>query len=131
MLLPYRAAPSSYVPQPRQSAARDRAVPRAPVVAMLILTLCTMVSALVVGATMVATQRARPALAAAGGGVADWTVLVYMAGDNNLEAAALNDLREITQVGSSAQLTIVAQVDRIAAPNLWDDTTAGDWAGTR
>ena len=72
-----------------------------------------------------------PAAHRANVGVAAWTVLVYMASDNNLEAAALDNLRAIAEVGSSANLNIVAQVDRIASPELWDDTTAGDWATTK
>lgn len=67
----------------------------------------------------------------AAGTVADWTVLVYMDGDNNLEAAALADLRKMARVGSSARVAIVAQFDRTSSTNLWDDTTAGNWVGTR
>jgi hypothetical protein len=45
-------------------------------------------------------------------GVADWTVLVYLAGDNNLDAAGVVDLQEMKSVGSSDALNIVAQFDR-------------------
>ena len=41
-----------------------------------------------------------------------WTVLVYMAGDNNLDDAALADLDEMKKVGSTPAVDIVAQVDR-------------------
>lgn len=43
-----------------------------------------------------------------------WTVLVWLAGDNNLESFALTDLEEMKRVGSSDQLNIVAQLDTMA-----------------
>lgn len=42
-----------------------------------------------------------------------WTVLVYMAGDNNLSAAANQDLLEMESVGSDSHLQIVVQFDTI------------------
>lgn len=41
-----------------------------------------------------------------------WTVLVYMAADNNLELSALKDLEEMLNVPSSDSLNIVVQLDR-------------------
>ncbi len=41
-----------------------------------------------------------------------WTVLVYMAADNNLEEFALLDLEEMMHVGSSDRLHVIAQIDR-------------------
>jgi hypothetical protein len=41
-----------------------------------------------------------------------WTVLVYLAGDNDLDSAGVVDLGEMKQVGSSDQISIVAQFDR-------------------
>jgi hypothetical protein len=41
----------------------------------------------------------------------DWTVMVYMAGDNDLEDAAHGDLFEMLKVGSSKQVDIVVQLD--------------------
>ena len=64
-------------------------------------------------------------------GAAKWTVLVYLDGDNNLESDALTDLREMARVGSSAELNIVVQLDRISSSASWDDTSAGDWADTK
>jgi len=64
-------------------------------------------------------------------GAAEWTVLVYLDGDNNLEPDALIDFREMAEVGSSDQLNIVVQLDRISSPEFWDDTSAGDWEGTK
>ena len=41
----------------------------------------------------------------------DWTFLVYMAGDNNLEAFGRPDLMEMKQVGSTTRVAVVAQFD--------------------
>ena len=43
---------------------------------------------------------------------AKWTVMVYMAGDNNLESAAMVDLKEMAKVGSTSDVNIVVQLDR-------------------
>ena len=40
-----------------------------------------------------------------------WTVMVYMAADNDLEAQARADLAEIKSVGSTPEVTMVAQLD--------------------
>jgi hypothetical protein len=61
---------------------------------------------------------------------AEWTVLVYVDGDNNLEEDAIIDFMEMSAIGSTDQVQIVAQVDRIASPELWDDTSYGNWTGT-
>ncbi len=42
---------------------------------------------------------------------AKWTVMVYLAGDNNLSTAGDNDLGEMRQVGSTADVNIVAEFD--------------------
>ncbi len=42
-----------------------------------------------------------------------WTILLYMAGDNNLEREGLEDLAEIKTVGSGDGLNVVAQFDRM------------------
>ena len=46
------------------------------------------------------------------GSTAKWTVMVYMAGDNNLESAAMTDLKEMAKVGSTSDVNIVVQLDR-------------------
>lgn len=55
-----------------------------------------------------------------------WTVLVYMAGDNNLDTYTMRDLTELAQVGSGETINILAQVDRrrqyIESKNSWSDT---------
>lgn len=43
---------------------------------------------------------------------AKWTVMAYMAGDNNLDRAALGDIAEMARVGSSDKLNILVQLDR-------------------
>ncbi|MBN1565598.1 MAG: hypothetical protein JXA10_17265, partial [Anaerolineae bacterium] len=65
--------------------------------------------------------------AAAQARIADWTVMVYMAADNNLETFALADLNEMELVGSSEAINIVVQVDRAADYDAGD----GDWTDTR
>ena len=44
------------------------------------------------------------------------TVMVYMAADNNLEPAALQDINEMETVGSSADVNIVVEVDTMTLP---------------
>ncbi len=52
----------------------------------------------------------------------DWTVMVYMDGDNSLEAAAFADFLELANIGSTANVNIVAQVDVYSA---WSGTLRG------
>jgi len=44
--------------------------------------------------------------------MAKWTVMVYLAGDNNLDGAGVADLKEMKNTGSNDKLNIVAQFDR-------------------
>jgi len=44
---------------------------------------------------------------------AKWTFLVYMAGDNNLDGAALRDIAEMAQAGSTNDVHILVQLDRL------------------
>lgn len=41
-----------------------------------------------------------------------WTLLVYMAGDNDLDAAGVEDLEEMLSVGTSPEVRVVVQFDR-------------------
>lgn len=80
-----------------------------------------------------------------GGGVAppisnlpEWTVMVYLDADNNLESAGIDDINEMEMVGSSADVNIVIQVDRIPRSVLDannegsdDDISNGNWTNTR
>ena len=56
-----------------------------------------------------------------------WTLLVYLAGDNNLEPFALLDLNEMESVALPPGVNLVVQVDR--APGY--DTGNGNWTDTR
>jgi hypothetical protein len=59
---------------------------------------------------------------------AKWTVMVYIAGDNNLEDYVVLDLEnELAPTGSSADVQVVALADR--APGY--DTSRGDWQTTK
>ncbi len=65
------------------------------------------------------------------GDKAAWTVLVYLDGDNNLERDAVIDFNEMEMVGSTDQVKIVVQFDRIGSTAPWDDTSNGDWETTK
>ncbi|MBI0581612.1 MAG: pre-peptidase C-terminal domain-containing protein, partial [Methanomassiliicoccales archaeon] len=43
---------------------------------------------------------------------ASWTIMVYMDADNNLEAQAIEDFLEMSDVGSTSEVNIVVQMDR-------------------
>lgn len=55
------------------------------------------------------------AVARSGPTVADWTILVYMAGDNNLDPFGNDDIREMKSVGSSDKLHLIVQRDTVGA----------------
>ncbi len=57
----------------------------------------------------------------------EWTVMVYMDGDNDLEPFAIDAFNLMERVGSDSNINIIVLFDRI------DDYDAsnGDWAGTR
>jgi len=59
---------------------------------------------------------------------AKWTVMVYIAGDNNLEDYVVKDIEEeLALVGSNADINILALADR--GPGY--DTSYGDWQTTK
>jgi C1A family cysteine protease len=62
-----------------------------------------------------------------GGSQADWTFLVYLDADNNLESYGLDDFLEMSSVGSTAEVNIVVQMDRISG----EATGYGDWTDAR
>lgn len=64
-------------------------------------------------------------------GSADWTVLVYLDGDNNLEGDAVGDFNEMEQAGSNDNVKIVAEFDRIRQDGPEDDSSNGDWDTTK
>lgn len=57
----------------------------------------------------------------------DWTVLVYMDADNNLELPGLLDLNEMEAAGSSERVNVIVQIDRA----LGESSDDGDWTETR
>ncbi len=61
------------------------------------------------------------------GALADWTILVYMAADNNLEQAALLDINEMEAAGSSERVQVLVQIDRAVG----ESAAWGDWTDTR
>jgi hypothetical protein len=59
---------------------------------------------------------------------AEWLVLAYLAGDNDLEGALLRDLGEMERVGSRpGRVEVLVQVDRARG----FDASHGDWRTTR
>ena len=56
-----------------------------------------------------------------------WTFMVYLDSDNNLESAGIDDLNEMEEAGSTEDVNIVALMDRAEG----SDTTNGDWTDWR
>jgi len=68
----------------------------------------------------------------------EWTVMVYLDADNNLESAGIDDINEMEWVGSTTDVNIIVQVDRIPYSVLasnnegnLDDTSNNNWTTTR
>lgn len=59
-----------------------------------------------------------------------WTILVYVCADNDLERFGLQDINEMEQAGSSKDVNIVVQVDRLRG-GKGDTIEDGNWVGTR
>ncbi len=57
----------------------------------------------------------------------EWTIMVYLAGDNNLEPWALKDLNEMELAGSSDEVNVLVEIDR--AQGYSDEDR--DWTGAR
>jgi len=64
--------------------------------------------------------------------------MIYLDADNNLESAGINDINEMEMVGSTTEVNIVVQADRVpysvlAANNegYADDISNGNWTNTR
>ncbi len=67
----------------------------------------------------------RSAIAHAGQQRAKWTVLIYMAGENNLASAVIGDLKEMLAAEGNPQVNVVvqAEVSRIYTPQFADGVT--------
>lgn len=70
--------------------------------------------------------------------IPEWTVMVYLDADNNLESAGIDDINEMEIIGSTPEVNIVVQADRVpysvlAANNQGyaDDISNSDWTTTR
>jgi predicted secreted protein len=61
------------------------------------------------------------------GDQAQWTFLVYLDADNDLEDAGVDDFLEMSSTGSTEDVNIVVQFDRI--PGY--DSSYGDWTSTK
>jgi hypothetical protein len=57
----------------------------------------------------------------------DWTILVYLDGDNNLEEFAIDDLNEMESVQLPDNINVIVQIDRVDG----HDYSNGNWTGTR
>src|SRR5215213_9773736 len=47
-----------------------------------------------------------------------WTIMLYMAGDNDLDNFGISDLREIRRIGSNEQVQVIAELDRSGPTRL-------------
>ncbi|MCB9422726.1 MAG: hypothetical protein H6667_23200 [Ardenticatenaceae bacterium] len=57
----------------------------------------------------------------------DWTVMVYMNADNNLEAAGLLDFNEMEAAPQNGQVNVLVQIDRAVGEAVSEE----DWTGAR
>ncbi len=80
------------------------------------------------GPLVVETDASHGVPGAGEGDEREWTVAVYMSGDNELEAEALADLSEMEAADlGGARVSVVVLLDRAEGY----DGGAGDWSGTR
>ncbi|MDI6855740.1 MAG: clostripain-related cysteine peptidase [Candidatus Thermoplasmatota archaeon] len=56
-----------------------------------------------------------------------WTIMIYLDADNNLEEAGIEDFNELEVIGSSNEVNVVVQIDRI---DEYDDSN-NDWKGAK
>ena len=57
----------------------------------------------------------------------EWTIMIFMNADNNLEGFAVGNINELEQVGSSENVNVIVQLDR--SPDY--DASNGDWSTTK
>ena len=58
---------------------------------------------------------------------AQWTVMIYLAADNDLEEFGIGDVNEMEVVGSTTGVNVIVQMDRATGY----DRSNGDWTDTR
>lgn len=61
--------------------------------------------------------------------IAQWTFMVYLDCDNDLESAGIEDINEMETVGSTDEVNIVVQMDRCAIEGY--DESNGDWTDAK
>jgi len=57
----------------------------------------------------------------------EWTFMVFLNSENNLESAGIDDFLEMSSVGSSGNVNIVVQMDRCSGYT----SNYGNWTGTK
>ncbi len=62
---------------------------------------------------------------------AEWTVMFFVNGKNNLESSALMDVNQLELVGSTDKVKIVVEMGRMNGQPEGDDHGEGDWTGVR
>jgi len=62
-----------------------------------------------------------------GGAGAEWTFMVYLDADNNLEGPGIEDLNEMEEAGSTGDVNIIVLIDRCEG----EDSSNGDWTDWR
>lgn len=66
--------------------------------------------------------------------IKNWTFMVYIDADNNLEKFGIKDFNEMEQIGSTKEVNIVVLFDRWNGTNgeiSEDDTSNGNWTNTK
>ncbi len=61
----------------------------------------------------------------------EWTIMVFMAGDNNLWESGDADINEMERVGSSDKVTMVVEFDRLGSGTREVAAANGGWRGAR
>ena len=62
---------------------------------------------------------------------AEWTVMYFMNGKNNLESSVLMDMNQLELAGSTSKVRIVVELGRMNGQPEGDDHADGDWTGVR
>ncbi|MBN1967429.1 MAG: hypothetical protein JW910_22435, partial [Anaerolineae bacterium] len=78
-------------------------------------------------ASMAAQAAGEPITSSQAQQQAAWTVMVYIAADNDLEEFAISDLNELELMGSTTDVNVVVQLDRATGY----DSSNGNWTDTR
>ncbi len=60
-----------------------------------------------------------------------WTIMVFMNGKNNLEAAGLLNMNQMESVGSNKDINIVTEMGRMNGQAEGDTDLDGNWTGVR